>query len=218
MAPFRGSYAEHLARIGKNEALKISRNIMDKNTETNANDFKVVEFFNSTSFDFTPELGAMYDSRPFFVKSGERKQYPYHVGHLLAKNLAKVVLTRKAPTNAPGTTDQNGTPLWNDESLESIKNSFLTELYIEEKAATMSETDKLMAKVAELERLFKDKAPVAVEKPIENRVVEPAIEEVVAEETPSVYLDKAEVIAELEARGIPHDKRSSKATLEALLA
>lgn len=172
---------------------------MDNNKIQNPNDFKVVEFHNSTNFDFTPELGAMYDSRPFFVGSGEKKQYPYHVGHLLARNLAKAVLMKGAPEHNPNAINPVGTPLWGDDALANLKNSFLRELYVEENPVTMSETDKLMAKVAELERLFKEKSP--------------------KEETtsPTSFQDKAEVIAELEKRGITHDKRSTKATLETLL-
>jgi len=171
---------------------------MNNNKEVNKNDYKVVEFFNSTDFDFTPDLGAMYDSRPFLVKSGEKKQYPYHVGHLLARNLAKAVLIKGARPHDPNVANPTGAPLWGEEGLEQLKNSFLTELYTEEKPVAESETDKLMARIAALEKLATDKATPVTD--------------------PLTFQDKAEVIAELEKRGIAHDKRQSKSVLEALLA
>src|SRR3989338_6068255 len=121
---------------------------------TNPNDYKVVTFTNKTSFAFTPELGCMYDSLPIFGKSGasvepcESVVLPYHIGNLLAKNLAKAVMNRNAPEDAKGI--PNDAP-------QSPGNS------------------------------------------------------------PAVYSDKADVIAELEKRAIPHDKRKSKDELEKLL-
>ena len=42
----------------------------NNNVVSNPNDFKVVEFINSTDFNFTPEMGCMYDGRPIFGISG----------------------------------------------------------------------------------------------------------------------------------------------------
>ena len=175
------------------------------------NDYKVVEFTNSTDFDFTPELGAMYDSRPFFVKSGEKRQLPYHVGHRLAENLAKQVLVKGAPLHDSSANNPVGTPLWSTSKLETLKNSFLTELYSEEKPVAKTETDLLMERIKMLEEKFKTVPQTAV--------VTSTVQEIVAPElTPKVvFQDKQEVIAELEKRGIRHDKRANKATLEKLL-
>lgn len=184
---------------------------------TNPNDFKVVEFFNSTNFDFTPELGAMYDSRPLFVGSGERRQFPYHVGHQLAVNLAKAVLIKGAPLHDPNANNPVGTPLWGDEKVKALENSFITELYTEDRPVAQSQTDVLMAKVAELERLFNEKQSKIPEGATKEQVK--SVQELVAPELSSIgYQDKQEVIAELEKRGIKHDKRQSKETLEKLLA
>ena len=119
------------------------------------NDYKVVEFHNSTDFDFTPELGAMYDGRPLFVGLGEKKQFPYHIGNRLAENLAKAVMLKGAPAHDPNDKNPSGTSLWNDVKLDKLKASYLTELYIEEKPISQSQTDMLMSKVAELEKLVK---------------------------------------------------------------
>ncbi len=199
---------------------KVSTLKMD-NKATNPNDFKVVEFFNSTDFDFTPELGAMYDSRPLFVGSGERKQFPYHVGHQLAVNLAKAVLVKGAPLHDSTSNNPVGTPLWGDEKVTALKNSFLTELYADERPIVQTETDRLMARVAELEKAFQVKQ---AERPLElPKEAVKSIQELVAPElnaavTPKVYQDKGEVIAELTRRGIKFDARQSREKLETLLA
>lgn len=177
---------------------------------SNENDFKVVEFVNSTDFDFTPEMGAMYDGRPIFgisgapcIKSGERLSLPYHIGNQLALNLAKQSLIRNAPGHDPvKDTQTSPRPLWDDSTLQSVKNSFITELYLGEKPVAMSETDKLMAQVAELNKIVRENFPQSGA-PVEDG---------------QAYKDKSEVIAELTKRGITFNARDSKAKLEQLLA
>lgn len=179
------------------------------------NDYKVVEFHNSADFDFTPELGAMYDGRPLFVGKGERRQFPYHIGMTLAKNLAKAVMLKGAPTDEPN--NPTGRVLWNDDSLLRLKQSYITELYSEETPVARTETDRLFEKIAELERLVKagNAAPADVA-PVQQEVRPPLPGD---DEKPKevTYRDKQEVIAELEKRNITHDKRSKKEDLEKLL-
>jgi hypothetical protein len=177
---------------------------------SNPKDFLVVTFHNNTDFGFTPDMGCMYDSRPINgvsgtpgIGAGESITVPYHIGHRIATNLAKAVLTREAPAvDKAGI--PTGVPLWDTAKLESLKNSFITELYSEAKPIAMSQTDQLMARVEAL-----------------NKTVEGLVgkKEVVAEapKTGLTYQDKAEVIAELTKRGIKFDARSNKATLEKLL-
>ena len=173
------------------------------------NDFKVVEFFNHTDLDFTPELGAMYDSRPLFVGAGEKRQFPYHIGHRLAMNLAKAVLIKGAPVHDPKDNNPVGKPLWSDEGIDKLAKSFITELYSEDKPIIQSETDRLMAKVAELEKMMNEK--------LGKNVATSEIQPLQAIKSEKTYSDKAEVIAELEVRGIKFDRRSSKDTLIKLL-
>lgn len=177
---------------------------------SNPNDFKVVDFHNPTDFTFTPEMGCMYDSRPIFgitgapgINAGETLKLPYYIGQQLAINLAKVVLTREAPTIDPAGIP-TGVPLWDTARLEALKNSFLKELYQEEKPVAQSETDKLMAKVEEYKKM------------VDTLVANAPTQATVAPLTQ--FSDKQEVIAELEKRGIPHDKRKNKAELSKLLA
>lgn len=182
---------------------------------SNPKDFQVVEFVNSTDFDFTPEMGCMYDSRPIFgisgfagIKAGERLDLPYHIGIQLAYNLAKQCMVRNAPAHDPTfKTPQDGA-LWTEERLEALKNSFFSEKYMVEKPTAMSETDRLIKQVEELNKLVRDNLPQA------NAPV--SAPEATA--SPATYKDKAEVIAELTKRGITHNPRESKAKLEQLLA
>lgn len=202
---------------------------MDNPKISNPNDFKVVEFHNTTDFDFTPELGAMYDSRPLFVGSGERRQFPYHIGHRLAVNLAKAVLIKGAPLHDPNANVPVGVPLWGDEKVRALESSFITELYMDEKPIIQSETDRPMSRVVELEKLFNAKQ---AEKPLDApREQVKSVAELLGAETPvkdesvevikipakKVYQDKQEVMAELEKRGIIFDRRQKKENLEKLL-
>lgn len=199
---------------------------------SNPNDFKVVSFHNSTDFGFTAEMGCMYDGRAIThpeggpgIPAGKSMTLPYHIGHRLATNLAKAVLIRGS-SNAPQK-DADGNvmikAIWNDVELERIKNTFIKDLYSEEKPATESQTDLLMKKVEDLNKMVEglvgakaeavtETAPSSVP-PAEGLITPPA-------QAPTVltYQDKAEVIAELEKRKIQHDKRKSKAELEKLLA
>lgn len=198
---------------------------------TNPNDYKVVEFTNKEDFVFTPELGAMYDSRPIFgssgapIKPGESVMLPYHVGFLMARNLAKQAMVRTAPKDAKGV--PTGVPIWNEESLNSRRDSYLEHLYSEEKPVGQTQTDLLMQKVEEykamVDKLVENQGSTTEQPPKApegdgNVPIPPAGSPQNPEKTDSVvFNDKADVIAELEKRGIPHDKRKSKDDLEKLL-
>lgn len=196
-------------------------------TATNPNDYKVVTFTNKTDFAFTPELGCMYDSRPIFGKSGtsvepgEEVVLPYHVGNLIARNLAKASMNRAAPADAKGI--PTGVSLWSEESLKIRQASYLTEMYSENKPSAMSETDKLMAKVEEYKQMVEKLIPVAEMNkanvaPVSTEGNDPVVPPANTPGSgPKVYQDKQDVIAELEKRQIAHDKRKSKEDLEKLL-
>lgn len=180
----------------------------------NPNDLKVVNFTNSTDFTFTPAMGCMYDGRPILgmtgapgINAGESMTLPYHVGHRLATNLAKIVMVRQAPA-----VDQagipTGVPLWNADGLETLKNSYITELYSETKPVTMSETDKLMEKVEEYRKMVENLMAT-------TQSGTPTIP--VNDPSNGLYQDKADVIAELTKRNIKFDARKSKSELEKLI-
>ncbi len=199
---------------------------MSKDNVSNQNDYRVVTFTNKTDFAFTPELGCMYDSRPIFGKSGasvepgESVVLPYHVGNLLAENLAKAALNKNAAVDVAGI--PTGVPLWDEGSLQKAKDSYLTEMYAEVKPTEMSETDKLMAKVEEYAAMVEKLLPGAAtdnapEKTPENTPPAPPAGNPDPANTPVEYKDKADVIAELQKRQIPFDARKSKADLEKLL-
>jgi len=190
---------------------------------SNPNDFKVVQFTNKTDFEFTPDMGCMFDSRPIFgisggngIKSGDTMTLPYHIGNRLAVNLAKAVMTRRAPQIDP-TGVPTGVPLWDDVALEKLKNTFVSDLYTEAKPIAETEVDRLMKKVEELNKLVQDSIVQKVEP---SQTVETKQQPVIVLEgtTPAKYQDKQEVVAELTKRNIVFDARASKDNLEKLLA
>lgn len=187
---------------------------------SNPNDFKVVDFTNKTNFDFTPEMGCMFDSHPIFgisgakgIKAGESIKLPYHIGHRLATNLAKAVMTRRAPTLDPAGIP-TGVPLWSEAALTELKSSFITDLYSEARPIAETEVDRLMKKVNELNTLVQSVLP----KEAVSEAVKPAEAQASVSTDASAYQDKAEVIAELTKRNVAHDPRQTKAELEKLLA
>jgi len=168
-------------------------------------DYKVVTFKNISDFDFTPALGAMFNSRPIFGKAkqgciavGEELFFPYHIGRRLAINLAKQMLlqTDKAPVYGEGDPSRSAS-LFGDEQINAKVALILVNEYREEKPAKETETDILLKKFEELNKVVEDLKASKVET--------------------QGYKDKAEVIAELEKREITFDRRKSKAELEKLL-
>ncbi len=185
--------------------------------KANPNDFKVVDFKNTTDFTFTPEMGCMYDGRPISglsgapgINAGEIMTVPYHLGYRLAENLAKVVQLRRAPV-VDELNNPVGRPLWSVEELTALKNSFITEKYTENAPIQQTETDRLFAALEGYKKLAESlMANQSVQ------VAQPVVETPVT--SAQVFADKQDVIAELDKRGIVHDKRASKANLEKLLA
>jgi len=175
--------------------------------ENTENDHKVVTLKNISDFEFTPALGAMFNSRPIFGKAkagciavGEELHFPYHVGRRLAINLAKQMLVRKIPAPEYGKGDpsqQGSIGSFGEAQVNDLVAQIFIGQYQEEKPVKESETDLLMKKFEELNR---------------------QVEELKAKKvTPEGFQDKQQVIAELEKRGISHDKRKNKAELEKLL-
>lgn len=197
---------------------------------SNPNDFKVVSFHNSEEFGFTPEMGCMYDGCPINGKAGspgidagETVILPYHVGHLLAKNLAKRVLNTSPAATVDAAGVPTGVPIWSADKLDQLAKTYIKELYTEEKAIAPTQTELLLAKVEEYKKLVEEKlgplTPKVEEPKVEGDVkIEQPEKTVQSEAKPIVFQDKQEVIAELEKRGIKFDRRASKVTLEKLLA
>ena len=176
---------------------------MNEIKPNNPNDYKIVEVSNTTDFDFTSELGCMFDGNPMELKAGETRQYPYHIGRRLSLNLAKQVFLKGASKDTPEEKKTgHGRPLWASDSLADKDNEFMKELYTEEKPLQVSEHDALMQKVLELEK-FKTS--------FESRELNKE------EKSTSVHTTKADVIKVLEKQGVQFDAKKTKAELELLL-
>lgn len=159
---------------------------------------KTVVLENIADFDFTPEMGAMFGGVGYPIKMGERLLLPYELADHLAGALAKQMFLRK-DKSVVGQYDPNdktgglGAVLWTDESLKTVKAKMLGEPVLAPKEVVLTEAQKTQAKVAEL------------------NAIEPEI-------STTDYRDKAEVILELQKKGLQFDARQSKANLEKLLA
>lgn len=166
---------------------------------------KIVRVTNISDFDFTSEMGAMFGGIPYFVPAGKSLLMPKPVGEHLAKHLARQIILRKAPTRDEKEVDGKGSDrnLWDDAVVNNMIARIITDVYEEELPAPRSESEIMRDKITQLN------AVVASD---ESKNTDPSVP------LTSNYVDKAEVILELQRRGITFDARQSKANLEKLLA
>lgn len=152
---------------------------------------------NIADFDFTPELGAMYGGRSFFVKPGEELLAGEPAAYRLAVNLAKAILVSKMPLPVHGTgDDRSAMGVWGDDDVEKLVSQIIISTSKEEKAPVLTSDERIFAKIEELNKWKESMEEKA---------------------TDSSFKDKADVIAELEKREIKFDRRKGKAELEKLL-
>ncbi len=178
------------------------------------NDVKIVRITNIAPFDFTGELGARYGGRDFFIPAGESLLTPKTIGEHLAKHLARQILLQKAPVRDASEVDGKGSdrPLWDETKIEELMKQIMVDVFQEEKPRVLSEDERMAAKIAELNKAEK-------ENETEKGGNADASSIVPGEGTSGdiIYKDKAQVIAELKAKGVQFDARASKAKLEDLL-
>lgn len=162
----------------------------------------ICTFKNIADFDFTPELGAMFGGRPYFVKQGEEILLPEPAAFRMAVNLAKAILVKAVPAPEYGKGDDRSTiGQFNEDNVMKIVDSIIVTTNREEKKPTLTEEDRIAAKIEELNK-FKQEIMAEVNAKLAKE---------------AGYKDKAEVITELEKRQITFDRRKSKAELEKLL-
>ena len=121
--------------------------LMDERIDPNPESFETVPFYNFTSEEFTPEQGAMWNSKPYIVKAGEIKFYPVFLANHLAKHLIDRELIR---TNAANMMD--------NKSREEIKVKILL---------SNDEASKLLG-MPNKDRIVKVAAPKKVKKQLIN--------------------------------------------------
>jgi len=133
------------------------------------------------------------------IPAGKSLLMPKPAAKLLAKHLARQVYIKKAPVYGPSEVDGKGSdrPLWTEENCMKLADSFLSEEYEEEKKLPKTEAEIVKQKIEESNELLPETTST--------------------ETTPGSYMDKAQVIAELQKREIKFDARMNKTALERLL-
>jgi hypothetical protein len=181
----------------------------------NESDYKIVRITNITDFDFTGKLGARFNGRDFFVPAGGSLLVPLTVGNHLAMHLARQIMIKKAPLRNSKEIDGRGSdrPLWDDSIIEKLKLEIMTEVYEEEPQESLSEADRMIKRVEELNKVVANPDEGESDGNTDTSGIVPV------DETNSaiVYQDKAEVIAALKEKGISFDARLGKAKLTELL-
>ena len=177
-----------------------------------ADSARIFRVTNPFDFEYTHAWGGV----PYTLPVGKPLLFPFPLADHLATHLARQAIIRKAPMRDATETDGKGTdrPLWTDEKIAEMKKSIMVEEYREEAAPVLTENEILAKKIDELNKRFDD---MGGNKSVEDdeETTTTAGDPVIADA--STYKDKAEVITELEKRGITFDARASKAKLEELL-
>lgn len=130
----------------------------------------------------------LYQGQPFTVKAGESVLWPYDLGRHIAKHLARKILFTDAKPDAL----KNDRALFTGDDEKSLIEKILGEESNSPVSPQLSEVEILRKRIEELNANKPEGAP-------EGRT-------------------KADVIAEMEAKGLPVDKRMSMAKLEEQLA
>ncbi len=186
----------------------------------NPNEAKVVRLTNIFDFDYTHAYGGV----PYQLRAGVTQLFPWAIGDHLATHLARQAIIRKAPVRDENAEDGRGGEskrsdrhLWDDQAIEALKSKIIQDAYTEERPAVETEAQMYARKIEELNKQFPN---LTATSPIVAPGLTPTQAPTPEVTTPVVtteYKDKAEVIAALVEKDIPHNPRSSKATLEALL-
>jgi len=180
----------------------------------NESDYKIVRITNITDFDFTGELGARFGGRDFFVPARGSLLVPLTVGDHLATHLARQIMIRKSPLRDGSQLDGKGSdrPLWDDARINELKTKIIEEVFEEEKKTPLSEADRMVQRVEELNKVVANQ-----EEDSGGNTDDSWIVPVGATDSAIVYQDKSEVIAALKEKEIPFDARLGKDKLTALL-
>lgn len=171
----------------------------------NENELKIMKVTNISDFDFNGENGARFDGHDYLIKKGEFLRAPYGVALHLAKHLAQAILIRKAPIRDEKQVNGRGVDvaLFNEENVKKLIDLIMSEDGMDEKlAAKKSEGELTKEKIAALNNSTSSDSNDADDSKIPET---------------TTYKDKAEVIAALTEKGIPHDPKLPKAKLEELL-
>lgn len=171
-----------------------------------SNTGRVVRITNIDKEDFDFAFGGM----PFLVKAGESRLFPFEVAEHCAKHLARKMLIRgdiaKSIYDPSDQTGGLGKCLATPEEEERLMTKIMVEEMSVEEDRPRTENEILMDRIAKLEKMLQKED----KEEVNQEPVQPIAQN-------GVYTDKAEVIAELNKRGIKFDSRQNKQNLEKLL-
>lgn len=164
---------------------------------------EVVTIKNIADFDFNGANGARFGGRDYLIPAGATFTAPKHAAEHFAKHLAMAILLKEAEKVGR----KDSLPLWDEVKLNDLISKIRISSVREEKEVVKSEDEKVADKIKKLNEKIVDA----------NADVQESIPTTVDGAGDITYKDKAQVIAELTAKGITFDARASKTTLEALL-
>ena len=130
------------------------------------------------------EFMHLYHGQPFTVKASESMLFPFDLGRHLAKHLARKIMFSGAKPEDL----KNDRALFTDEDEDSLIGKILGEESNSPVSPQLTEVELLRKRIAELNESKPEDAPSG--------------------------RTKADVIAEMEVKGLPVDKRMSMAKLE----
>ena len=159
-------------------------------------DLQIVKVTNISNKNFTADSGARFNGRDYSIPAGKSLRCPQTLGEHLAKHLARMIFMQNAEISGK----QNELAIWSEEDEKNLINKIISFEEMEESIQHKTADDILKEKVMQL-----------------NQDVGEEVLEINDKNGNVVYNDKAEIIAELEKRGITFNPRSSKSVLEELL-
>lgn len=159
-------------------------------------DLQIVKVTNISNKDFTADSGARFNGRDYSIPAGKSLRCPQTLGEHLAKHLARMIFLQNSEVNGKA----NELAIWSEEDENNLISKIISFEEIEEAKQHKTADDILKEKVMQL-----------------NQDVGEEVLEINDKNGNVVYNDKAEIIAELEKRGITFNPRSSKSVLEELL-
>lgn len=164
---------------------------------------EIITIKNIADFDFNGANGARFGGRDYLIPAGETLSAPRHAAEHFAKHLAQAILLKESENKDK----KDSLPLWDETKLSALIAKIKVSSVREEKVVVKSEDEKMADKIKKLNEKIVDDS---------SESISVRADSIDGSEDVS-YKDKAQVISELDAKGVSFDRRASKTVLEALL-